>query len=287
MHGTGGPERLDLSIDVERVAAVVLAVCLGFELAFVLLDYFVNFGRYARNPVVRQMFNITREDSLASWFAAAQTLLVAVTLWLTCLLAGRRPGPRWRRLAWLVLAAFFTYMAVDDGAEIHERLGAVSRMTSESRGEPLAYFPSYAWHVVFLPFFAALGAFMFAFLWCVLGGARARALLLLALACLVAAVVLDFLEGLDPRHPWNPYTALARQLELEAWTYGRFDRSEYRTLRHFSQSLEEALEMAANSLLWYLFLRHLAVVGEGVRLRLMARGKSAGPPADRGGDGAR
>ena len=29
------------------------------------------------------------------------------------------------------------------------------------------------------------------------------------------------------------------------------------TLEHFSRSIEEALEMAANSILWFLFLRHL------------------------------
>jgi hypothetical protein len=97
--------------------------------------------------------------------------------------------------------------------------------------------------------------------------------MLTALACLVLAVGLDFVEGLVPEHPWNLYTWIAERYELEPWTAMRFGESAYDTLRHFSKSLEEAIEMLANTLLWYLFLRHLQTVAANLHVRI-----SGAPP---------
>ncbi len=47
---------------------------------------------------------------------------------------GRFPSqgrPRLVRLAWLVVALFFSYMALDDGAALHERLGSTFRVLQE------------------------------------------------------------------------------------------------------------------------------------------------------------
>lgn len=64
------------------------------------------------------MFNIAREDGLASWFAVTQTLFVALTLWLIYTLTKRGGGSRSKVYGWLVLTLFFAYMAVDDGAQM-------------------------------------------------------------------------------------------------------------------------------------------------------------------------
>ena len=51
-------------------------------------------------------------------------------------------------------------------------------------------------------------------------------------------------------------------------TRARFGKSDFDTLRHFSKSIEEAIEMAANSLFWFIFLRHLPSVSKEFRVRL-------------------
>ncbi len=129
-------------INTTRLARRVLIVCLALELTFVALDYWVNFGRLTEIGAMRRMFNIAREDGLASWFGVTQTLLIALTLWLVYALAKRDDGPRWRRYGWLVVALFFTYMAVDDGAQIHERLGTTIERIGEDSGSSFDFFPS-------------------------------------------------------------------------------------------------------------------------------------------------
>ena len=75
------------------------------------------------------------------------------------------------------------------------------------------------------------------------------------------------LGGLDEDHRWNLYTIISERHDLEPWTEERFGETAYETLLHFSKSMEEAIEMAAISLLWFLFLRHLAVVAVDLRVR--------------------
>ncbi len=108
-----------------------------------------------------------------------------------------------------------------------------------------------------------MGLFMLIFLWIELGRAR----LLLAMSLLALAVGLDFIEGLSEDHRWNVYSWLAESTDLDSWTEARFEASAYETLEHFSRSIEEALEMAANSVLWFLFLRHLGTRGDELHIR--------------------
>ena len=95
------------------------------------------------------------------------------------------------------------------------------------------------------------------FLWLELGTSGSRAILVGAISLLALAVGLDFIEGLDADHPWNAYTWAADHFDIEPWTRSRFGRSAFETLRHFSKSVEETMEMAAHSFLWFLVLRHL------------------------------
>ena len=257
----------ELQVDAARLARAVLGFCLLAEFAFVVLDYHINYGKWTETGALRRMFNIAREDSLASWFAVTQTLLIALTLWLVYAILRRSDYPRWRVTGWLVLAVFFTYMAVDDGAQIHERLGTAFKTASVAAGNSLGFFPSYTWQLLFLPLFAALGFFTLVFSWLELREGSLRTLLAAALCLLAVAVGLDFVEGLDDDHPWNAFTWLVEHYDIDPWTRARFGSSDFNTLRHFSKSIEEAVEMAANSFLWFLFLRHLPSVTGGVSLR--------------------
>ena len=55
-------------------------------------------------------------------------------------------------------------MAVDDGAQLHERLGSTFKAMREDVGSSLDFFPSYPWQILFLPIFGTLGLFMLWFL---------------------------------------------------------------------------------------------------------------------------
>lgn len=269
-----GPQSVELSVDSKRLARGILVFCILAEIAFVALDYHVNYGKAIDIGPIRRIFNIAREDGLASWFGTTQTLLAGLTLWLIYLSVKHQGGLRWRAAGWLVLALFFTYMAVDDGAQLHERLGSAYQATKRGAGSSLGLFPSYTWQLVFLPFFGALGLFTFLFLWQELRATASRALLVVAISCLVLAVGLDFVEGLDRNHRWNLYSWIAQHRELEQWSTGRFAQPAFETLRHFSKSVEEAIEMLANSILWFLFLRYLSVSPSDLRIRFRAPGPS-------------
>ena len=239
---------------------------------FVFLDYHINYGEWTQIGAMRRMFNIAREDGLASWFATTQTLMAGLTLGLIYLAVKKRLGARWgEATGWLVLASFFVYMAIDDGAQLHERLGSTVAAMTKDAGSSLDFFPSYAWQLIFLPLFGALGLFMLVFLWRQLETTSSRVLLLTAISFQIFAVGMDFVEGLDPEHRWNLYTAISDRYDLEPWTQARFGETAYDALRHFSRSIEEALEMAAISILWFLFLRHLGVAAGEVRIRFLAK----------------
>jgi len=258
-----------IRIDTRTLARRVLLFCIFAEVAFVILDYHLNYGSLIDIGAVRRMFNIAREDGLASWFGTTQTLLVGLTLWLIFVGARHRRSSMWRRAGWLTLAIFFTFMAIDDGAQIHERLGSIFKAVASDDAELVDNYPSYAWQFVIGPVFAALGVFTLVFLWTELRVRLLRVLLLVAISCWAIAVGLDFIEGLDEYHPWNLYTITADHYGLDRWALDRFHEVAYDTLRHFSKSLEEALEMLAMSLFWFIFLRHLAVEPQDLRVQFL------------------
>lgn len=260
-----------LTVDSEQLARRVLLFCITVEILFVFLDYHINYSEWTQIGAMRRMFNIAREDGLASWFATTQTLMAGLTLGLIYLAVKKRLGARWKATGWLVLASFFIYMAIDDGAQLHERLGSTFAAMREDAGSSFDSFPSYTWQLIFLPFFGALGLFMLVFLWRQLDSTSSRVLLLTAISFQVFAVGMDFVEGLDPEHRWNLYTAISDRYDLEPWTQARFGETAYDALQHFSRSGEEALEMAAISILWFLFLRHLGVAAGEVRIRFLAK----------------
>jgi hypothetical protein len=190
------------------------------------------------------MFNITREDGLASWFAVTQTFIVALVLWAIFAVNTRDQGKRLQRSGWLILALFFTYMSIDDGAMVHERLGTASKNLGEDSAisQMTSDFPSYAWHALFLLPLTCIGMFMLWFLWRTLTDKVSRIGIIAALGLFGIAVAMDYIEGLE-----QGYTPLA---DAYGWSLS--------SLRHFTKSIEEFLEMLAMSIWLVIFLRHFA-----------------------------
>ena len=217
------PPGARLTFSANRVWRVTLITCLALEIVFVLLDYHVNYGRLTEIGALRRMTNIAREDGLASWFGTTQTLLVALTAWVIVLVVRAQQAAPWRLAGWTMAALLFTFMAVDDGAQLHERFGTVAQVVTEDANlAVLAFFPSYTWQVVFGPVFATVGLLMAVFLWRELQDRVSLALVGGAFCCLGVAVGLDFFEGLGENHPWNAYTMLTARFDLDTWATRSF-----------------------------------------------------------------
>lgn len=249
----GDSNKIQIGINADRAARNVFIFCLAFEIFLVLIDIFVNYYELSDIKTIRRLCNIAREDSLASWFGTIQTYTVGLTLWVIFFITKHASAKKTTIAGWCVLALFFTYMALDDGAEIHERFGTAFEIIFENEGAPgesvswasevLDFFPSYAWQILFLPFFGAAGLFMLIFLWRESKQGKVKKIVVIALACFVTAVGLDFVEGLDKEHAWNFHTMLRNEFGL-----GKY------TVRHFSKSLEEFLEMLGITLFWVSFI---------------------------------
>ena len=233
----------------DHAFSVILLLCLSCAFLFVLLDLYVNWLRWSDSRAIRRMFNITREDGLASLFSVVLTLMVALVIWLIYALR-RRTAEGVNVIGWLVLALFFTYMGIDDGAMVHERIGTVFKKANNT-----LELPSYGWQMVVAPFFILMGAFMFWFLWRQSRAMIRRDWLIMALGCLALAMVLDFIEGMD-----DAYQALESAM---SWPVP--------TISHFSKSLEEFLEMAGMSFMLILFLNYLAALTEELEVRIVNR----------------
>lgn len=226
---------------------MVFLSCLIAEVALVYLDLTVNWLQWSEYGPIRRLFNTTREDALASWFAVTQTVFVALSAWLICAINRYHGISGLRRFGWLLVALFFTYMAIDDGAAVHERLGSAFK---QREGGSVG-FVSYPWQMLLAPLFAAMGVFLFVFLWFELPRTVDRARVFGALTCFAIAVSMDFVEGMDDGYAWL--------VETFDW-----DNS---TIRHFSKSVEEFIEMLGMTLFLVTFLAQIARRGREVIVR--------------------
>ncbi|MGE0392519.1 MAG: hypothetical protein AB7P67_03035 [Vicinamibacterales bacterium] len=257
-----------------RLSRRVFLMCLSAVIFLWSLDYFVNYSEWTNIGAIRRMCNMTREDGLASWFQVTQTLLTGLTALLIWTSVRHRPANRWHIRGWLVVALFFLYLAVDDGAQVHERVGTAFDTLRERGVGPGVLFPSYAWQIIFVPLLGAVGLFMFAFLWTTLGTRRGRLLVILAIFFQAAAVGLDFQEGLAPDHPLNVYSAIVSRWDFTEFADRQFGETPFDTVTHFSQSLEEGIEMLSISIFWALFVRHLAKEPQAIAFRFHETGRS-------------
>ena len=245
-----GPARPDsrLSSTTTRFLVILFICCLTIEVSFVLLDLTVNWLRYSSSSAIRRMFNITREDGMATLFAVIQTLAAGLTCWIIWLLGRKHPYKSGTyRVGWFVLALFFTYMAIDDGALVHERLGTAYR--KEIATGPL---PSYGWQMVVAPFFILMGGVVFAFLWTVDRRPVSRLLLLAGLGSLAVAMGIDYVEGTPDGHEF----------------FARLFAMDKKTVTHFAKAGEEFIEMLGITLLWILLLRNLFLLLLTLRITL-------------------
>ncbi len=227
------------------------------EIFFVLADHFINVRQLTVYAPIHRFFNITREDGIASWFGVTQNWMAGLTAGAIALIVSSQGCTRQRRIGWFIMMTFLLYMAMDDGAAFHERVGSsVKSMFQDDESESLGFFPSYAWQLIFLPIFGAFGLFILWFLNSELSLTIDKLLVLFAIGMLVTAVAADFFEGVNtPGHALNLYGQIADHWQLP-----------YDTIVHYSKSFEEFLEMLSMSILWLVFLRHLVHIAPSLEI---------------------
>ncbi len=258
------PERTDteairIKSNLDKASRLVAIVCIASALFLVLIDAVFNYARLIEIGTIQRFCNITREDSLASWLGAIQTLMVGITAWLIFFFLKHPRAPKKRRTGWFLLAAFFTYLAFDEGALTHERLGTAVKeifVTSSSAKASTGWitrfidiFPSYTWQIVLVPLFAILGLFVLFFLRAEFKRKDLRRLAHVGFLCLVVAGRLDFFEGLSVPHAWNIQARMADAYGLNL-----------NVIRHFSKSLEEFIEIFGMTLFWVAFIKFLSLL---------------------------
>ncbi len=170
------------SVGAHGLSRRTLAIMMGLVLALWWLDYYVNYAEWTDIGAIRRLCNMTREDGLASWVQVTQTLLAALTASLIWVSARLRAPRSLAARGWFVVAAFFLYLSVDDGAQVHERIGTAFDVWREEGEGPGTLFPSYAWQILFVPVLGGVGLFMFWFLWRTFTSTRARVAIVLAIA---------------------------------------------------------------------------------------------------------
>lgn len=246
-------EETTLTLNSRRAALKLLALLFAIELLLVLGDLIINFGRLSGQVPIRAFFNIAREGSLASWFSSSLFILPAINLGFIFLLERNRPHMRWRRWGWLLLALFFLYLSMDDGAQFHERFGSAVRALAAKTpdasrtlpGEKVVAYPGYSWQIVFAPFFGFMAFFILFFLYYEFDDRLSLLFFIAGLSLFVVAVGLDFIEGLERHHPLNLLRKIQGSLQLADYT-----------VEHLQKVLEEFLEMLGTSFFWCAFLNH-------------------------------
>ncbi len=263
------PAPFPVAPESDRWIPRTIAFLLVTELVILVLDVIFNYLAVVDDDRIQEMFDVARELSICNWFSSVQEAGVGLVFWLIHLKVKDDWGGKWPARGWAVLGGLFFYIGLDDGTEMHERIssavsdyftftaesGAVHRGGAGWIGNLLDHYPSYAWHVLFGPVFAAFALFMVFFLWRQME--RKRALFIyLGLFVYAIAEGQDFIEGME-----TPYD----------WLTEKFGTQPY-TVPHFMKMGEEYLEMLGTTIVLWVVLKHYSDL---VRRRAM---RAPGPP---------
>lgn len=99
-------------LEVSRLRKLLL-ILLGVELLFVLLNIFPT-----PSVTLNRALNLDGENTLVVWFSSSQLLFLAAAAYF----AFRKDGSK----SWLLLAAGFLYLSIDETATLHESFGAAA-----------------------------------------------------------------------------------------------------------------------------------------------------------------
>lgn len=232
---SGSVNTIDLSLDINPHLQSKIAFYWLWSACWVMVvfDYLFAYRDITGAYVFRRVFSMTREETVANWYASILLFLIALTCFALSLFS---KGDKTVSRPWLIFSGFFLYLSADDGARIHERLGSFFRdLAEESQGmfgffdQVLFFTGSYAWLVFVLPVFVVMGLYMLRWGHKHITERATREFVMIGIVCLSFAIGLDYFEGLVGNDTIN----------VDAWPI------EKNTIEHFQRVLEEFLEMTA------------------------------------------
>lgn len=214
----------------------------GFEVLLVILDATINYNKVIPIGAIRRFCNLAREDGFGTWFASTQALLVGLTA--ISIHFVQKTNSKKSHIGWLIIGLFFIYLAADDAALIHERVGTTLNRLMNDPDSALSFlrsFPTYTWHIIFFPVFGGFGLFLLFFLMKELNTKHLRFMIFLALSLYTLAVGIDFLEGFSDGEYFRKATNFLSP----------------KGTQHFAKVFEEFLEMLGTTYFLTAFLKYL------------------------------
>ena len=206
-------------------------VCCGLVVCDSVLTFHDVTGYY----VFYRVFDMTREESIPNWYASILLFCIGLTS-LLIYAVQRAKGVRGSDVSpWLFFSGFFTFLSMDDGAKIHERLGSFFRdLTEDGDGifwifqDLLETASTYSWQVFVLPVFLFIAFFMVFWGYQNVKNVKTQGWVLFGGLCIGAALGADYFEGLVD----NDVVSLeGRSLSVD-------------TIEHYQRVIEEFLEMS-------------------------------------------
>lgn len=251
----------------KRTILKAIGVIWGIIILFLMFaDVFINHNEWIESGAIQRLVNITRDDGLPNWFSSIQLLFISIVVWFIFLLLKYSSlsliNKKFTIFGWGLIALFFTYLSIDDGSRLHERVGTAFGNSMEARHthDPgiisgvVDVFPSYYWQIVFVPIFGLVAIFIVIFLIKNLKSKKQIVLIFAAFGCYVTSVFLDYVEGLD-ESVYQPYADY-------------FETNTYAIL-HFSKLIEEVCEMIGNTLFMLVFTSQLLNLSEIWNVKLV------------------
>lgn len=241
-----GAQILDSKAQVRRVASSLFLIFLLMEVALLIADV-INYNYYfffsdKPNPFI----DITLENNIPTYYASFQVLLVGLCAFAIAI-SKYAKCQGWKAIiAWVIIAVFFVYMAVDDLFVLHEQIATVlsKRMDSCTLGicQKILNFPSYYWQVIFAPLFGGMGLFMTIFIFIVYWKHFKPYLFLfyLGLFCYAFAIGLDYLEG----------TSIPDKFAINSGIMSVAD------FTHLQRAVEEFIEMLGTTCIFTAFFAY-------------------------------
>jgi hypothetical protein len=227
-------------------------ICCGLVVCDSVLTFHDVTGYYVFNRI----FDMTREESIPNWYASILLFCIALTCVLTYVIQRVRVE-RQVAVPWLFFGAFFTFLSMDDGAKIHERLGSFFReLTEEGDGifwvfqDLLESASTYSWQIFVLPVFLFVGFFMLLWGYQHVKNTKTHGWILLGGVSIAVALSLDYFEGLVDNDV----------IDLSDRAF-----SEY-TIEHYQRVAEEFLEMTGFICILHGLWIHLLSLVPGLKL---------------------
>jgi len=110
--GPAGYGETALDINSRRILQFIFVFCVLIVALLFFLDYTINWREGSSRESIRSMFDTTAEHSIAGWFSATLTFVVAMAAGANVVLVRSIDAPVWRRTGWLVIALLFAYLAL-------------------------------------------------------------------------------------------------------------------------------------------------------------------------------